>query len=358
MEKSSDEIIKEWRFVIPKEKIERRKPKFVFRPSKIFQPYSSVERRVWLTESLNMHIDTMCNSKDLVIVDSYKSNVKRRKKKFDSNANFGEYLLLVPLEWTTKCFVKCRSKKLAIDYCDISYNKLHLLPTVARFENLTVVKVCNNRLTNLNELFKITTLVHINAAFNSIKTLEGIGCLTNLQFLNLRSNRICHIPDELANLKKLEVLAIGRNYKIDKFDFSLIKLQNLDVLSHIPSLGVINLADARLILRTLPIGFSNLINLRDLDLQGNNVNYLNSDLLALIIKNRARLAIRSLKIHEEEYKGVRTNTLKKLYTNSLNREAAFTLLCCHKYYRNTHEFLYNIPRDIIIIICTNIVFSK
>lgn len=84
------------------------------------------------------------------------------------------------------------------------------LSFLARFPNLTRLRIEESRLTDISELAALTGLTHLNLKRNEISDISALASLTNLTRLNLRWNRIGDIS-HLAALTNLTELDLGRN---------------------------------------------------------------------------------------------------------------------------------------------------
>ena len=84
------------------------------------------------------------------------------------------------------------------------------LSFLARFPNLTRLRIEESRLTDIAPLAALTGLTHLNLKRNEISDISALAALTNLTRLNLRWNRISDIAP-LAALTNLTELDLGRN---------------------------------------------------------------------------------------------------------------------------------------------------
>ncbi len=84
------------------------------------------------------------------------------------------------------------------------------LSFLARFPNLTRLRIEESRLTDISELSALTGLTHLNLKRNEISDISALASLTNLTTLNLRWNRISDIS-ALASLTSLTELDLARN---------------------------------------------------------------------------------------------------------------------------------------------------
>ena len=84
------------------------------------------------------------------------------------------------------------------------------LSFLARFPNLTRLRIEESRLTDISPLASLTGLTDLNLKRNEISDISPLASLTNLTRLNLRWNRISDISP-LASLTSLTELDLGRN---------------------------------------------------------------------------------------------------------------------------------------------------
>ena len=115
------------------------------------------------------------------------------------------------------------------------------------------------------------TRLKINKVYNLDKfSVNLIGKLEHLEFLQIRSNRLNYFPSSIGNLIMLEELDLEDN-KITSLQYFVEKLKNLKIL---------NLRKNRLV--SLPESLGNLYTLEILDLSDNNLSILPESLGKLI----------------------------------------------------------------------------
>lgn len=83
-------------------------------------------------------------------------------------------------------------------------------------------------------MFNITTLQSINLAQNTLKSIAGLGSLTNLTILDLSFNKLDYLSDDFVNLSNLKSLNLSFNILtsrgipqcINKMKLSVLKLNS------------------------------------------------------------------------------------------------------------------------------------
>lgn len=103
-------------------------------------------------------------------------------------------------------------------YLDLSFNELRTIPPqIGRLSKLKTLIVSNNpleeaKLRQLERLKTLTTLHLANTQRNMRNTPTNLlGELTNLVELNLSTNQLTKVPDDLNNLEKLKRLNLSEN---------------------------------------------------------------------------------------------------------------------------------------------------
>lgn len=143
-----------------------------------------------------------------------------------------------------------------LTYLDVSNNRLDDL-TGAGFEkhpSLVSLKMCNNRLTSLPESFtSFKCLRTLNIASNSLEILPPFLCdLVTLVDLDISFNQIKQLPVEIGKLTKLERFMATNNglagsfpvtfsnlIQLKELDIRYNKLENLDILADLPRVELV-----------------------------------------------------------------------------------------------------------------------
>ncbi len=146
-----------------------------------------------------------------------------------------------------------------IKYCNNEARKLPI--SISRASRLSYLDVANNRLEELEhaELGRITGLVKLNLSNNRLKSLpQDFGTFSSLRSLNLSSNFLDKFPSFLCDLESLVDIDVSFN--------SIGSLP--DCIGKLGSLEKFVMTNNRLA-GSLPSTFSELSNLRELDLKYN-----------------------------------------------------------------------------------------
>lgn len=150
----------------------------------------------------------------------------------------------------------------------------------------------------------MTKLEYLNLGSNKLSNLpDEIFQLISLQYLSLSENLIIKLPFSLSNLRHLEVLDLEDNY-ITKLPEEFSKLQNLtyldirrNKLKYLPkNIGVISkLAKLYLYhnfeLKNLPRSFTQLTNLEELKLENFSYSNLTFSILTHLTQLNTKLVI-------------------------------------------------------------------
>lgn len=150
-------------------------------------------------------------------------------------------------------------KRLKLSLCEIK----RIPEDIGKLSQLESLAVSHNYglKDGLEYIFKLTNLKSLVLEYCHLDAIpKGIGNLNQLTALNLESNNIQQLTEELCCLKKLESLNIKRN-----------KLRNLpDNISNLKSLKRLE-ADSNMI-ETLPDSFTDLEKLEEVNLMDNKLN--------------------------------------------------------------------------------------
>jgi len=155
-------------------------------------------------------------------------------------------------------------------YLDISDNELRTVPPqIGRLSNLKTLILSNNpleeaKLRQLDRLKSTLTTLHLANTQRTMRNtqLNILGELSNLVELNISSNELTRIPDDLSNLKSLKRLNLGENL-LDRVPEQLGNWW--------PSLESLNLSGNKL--SELPSSLCKLCNLKRLYLNDNKLTF-------------------------------------------------------------------------------------
>lgn len=179
----------------------------------------------------------------------------------------------------------------------LSNNNLTLLPgEIGALENLQWMDLHSNALKTIpGEIGLLSDLQYLNLSRNQLETLPPeIGNLEQLEILDLGSNHWLHLPDELGKLQHLKKLDLSlepkpwpfKNFQLTAFPKWMAKLFQLQWLNlrgnritALPSemgyLTGLKFLDLSLNgLDSLPAAIGNLRQLESVDLSGNGLKYL------------------------------------------------------------------------------------
>ncbi|CAL6116215.1 F5/8_type C domain-containing protein [Hexamita inflata] len=147
-------------------------------------------------------------------------------------------------------------KTLSVKYCF-----LKTLDGIQSWKQLTSLNVCENQLTNIEQLKELENLTILLLAVNNISDIEPLKQLKNLKQLFLQKNKIANL-DPLENLVNLTDLRVFEN-----------QISNIYCLAKLKKLTVLNL-------RTNQISdidvLKDLTNLSELRLQQNQISEIDS----------------------------------------------------------------------------------
>lgn len=168
----------------------------------------------------------------------------------------------------------CIAKETPEPVFDLSECNLTEIPSgvfsMCRVFRKEVLSLHDNKITSLNgggTLQDLSALKILDLHSNKLSKLpEDIGLLTALQILNLQDNKLKNLPDSVQHMKCLQVLNIGGN-KFTEFPFILCKLSRLQTLD-ISNNKIIN----------LPKEFSLITTLQTVHLDAEKFKYPSSDI--------------------------------------------------------------------------------
>ncbi|KAL3475315.1 hypothetical protein BJX99DRAFT_230043 [Aspergillus californicus] len=225
-----------------------------------------------------------------------------------------------------------------LEVLDLHGNLLQILPTgFRRLRRLHTLNLSNNklRMENIQVITELTSLRDLKLAKNDLRgfLLDGIGCLSNLEVLDLHENSLTSLPNTIGDLSSLRILNVGQN-QLTGLPFDLLRtlplkeiiasknkltgalfpasvlkldaLQNLDVVGNalkelsegesleLPALQTLGISMNRIqslpdvsswqalltlsaednSISELPPGFTELKNIRNVDLTGNDISKL------------------------------------------------------------------------------------
>ena len=154
-------------------------------------------------------------------------------------------------------------KNLDLSATDTDSAQITDITGIEVFENLTSLKLNNNRVSNLEKLASLNKLNTLEIKNNGLTNLNSIKDLVTLTQLDASSNAITDISG-VSNLKDLRVLLLNNNM----IKNNLSPLQNLDKLSALllDNNSISNVLDLKgLNLSTLHISYNNVSNIEVLD---------------------------------------------------------------------------------------------
>lgn len=152
---------------------------------------------------------------------------------------------------------------------NFGYQNLVEIPDLSACINLQTLYINGNRLTSLPSwLFTLTSLVYLDISSNELTYLpDEIGLLTNLQMLSLSINRLAYLPSSLYTLKSLNYLYAYSN------ELSYLSSE----IGSMTGLQSLYLSSNRL--TYLPYEITYLPNLHYLDVSFNQIGYISPSIL-------------------------------------------------------------------------------
>jgi len=156
------------------------------------------------------------------------------------------------------------------------------------FQSLEELNIKGNRLESFNDgILELKNLKKLIISSNGISQLPDLSSLSNLEYLDCKSNCLLEIPESIFSLLKLKTLDFGYNHNIKSISDKIHQLQDLESLN-------LEVND----IEFLPPKFSQLKNLLLLDVSGNSLkNHL--DIIAKLPK-LTRLNISENRCEEEQ----------------------------------------------------------
>ena len=330
--------------IISKEKIERKRPRMVYKSGLSYGMQLSTNRK------------SVTYSRDIINSNFRKMRLGEKLFVYESHTDI------------TDCKIKYRyiQQYLAVLHCNISSNHLESLPVVNLFLNLTTLIATDSNLKDVSNLKGLGNLREIDFSRNEIEIIPETLCnLPSLQTLNLTVNKIRVIPSFISNLTQLEVLNLRYNKLTD--DSNIKHLGGL--------LKLINLRLSYNLFTIVPRELGELTNLKDLCLANWNLRRIHSNVFGLQLTKtcisvidtgsikycRGVEQLRTCNLYKPLYDyymgkgkyGVRTDT-KELHNKLINHETVYTLLLCYKHGKADHSFLYYAGKGIVLKICEQI----
>jgi len=330
--------------IISKEKIERKRPRMVYKSGLSYGMQISTTRKhvTYSRDTINSNFRKMRLGEKLFIYESY-TDITDGKIKY-----------------------RCIQQYLAVLHCDISSNDLESLPAVNLFSNLIKLVANDSKLKDVSNLKGLNNLREIDFSRNDIEIIPETLCnLPSLQTLNLTVNKIRAIPSFISNLTELEVLNLRYN-----------KLTDNSNIKHLG--GLLKLIDLRLSYNHftfVPKELEQLKNLKDLCLANWNLRRIHSRVFGLQLTGTRITAIdtgsikyyrcveplQACNLYKPLYDyymgkgkyGVRGNT-KEIYNKLINHETVYILLLCYKHGKADHSFLYYAGKGIVLKICEQV----
>ncbi|XP_061735144.1 leucine-rich repeat-containing protein 58-like [Nerophis ophidion] len=179
----------------------------------------------------------------------------------------------------------------------LHYNRLSSLPSsVTSFSNLQLLDVSSNGLTTLTEditrLAKLRTLIAKNNHLDELSLPKGFGSM-QLEVVNFSGNRFEEIPLQCTKLRRLQSLSLGGN-RLKSIPAEIENLTSLEMLylggnfittippevANLPYLSYLVLCDNRI--QSVPPQLTRLHSLRSLSLHNNLLTYLPREILSLV----------------------------------------------------------------------------
>lgn len=224
----------------------------------------------------------------------------------DNKTNDSNSITSLTLTFKALSDVTCLSDFKNLEKLDLTFNSLSSLEAVKVCVNLKWLSVVQNKLRSLKGIERLTKLTVLNAGKNKLNSMDEVTSVITLRALILNDNEITSIP-KLDRMKELNTLVLSRN-PIQEIGESMAKLKLISKISlshcqiqtigssfksctelrelRLAHNGITNLPDelaCNTRIRILDIGnnfigrwsnlkvLSSLVNLRNLDLQGNPV---------------------------------------------------------------------------------------
>ena len=154
-----------------------------------------------------------------------------------------------------------------LESLDLHGNKLHSIPLgLRRLSRLTSINLTRNNLDNwaFDVITQITTLREVSLGQNNLtnELPESIRLLTNLDTLDVSSNKLTMLPSSLRDLKSLRCLSLSSN-RLTSLPF--------DCLAQLPTLANVSAASNALTGALFPSSVSKMTNLQILDVADNAI---------------------------------------------------------------------------------------
>lgn len=99
-----------------------------------------------------------------------------------------------------------------------------------KFENVEVLTVSNNQLTNLEILKRFPNLTRLNVSTNKITDISAIGLCKDLEYVNLLNNMVEN-EECIKALGKLHTIYVDDDFDRTQLKFMVGKFRNADVLT-------------------------------------------------------------------------------------------------------------------------------
>ncbi|KAI3461271.1 hypothetical protein Pfo_017934 [Paulownia fortunei] len=212
--------------------------------------------------------------------------------------------------------VSCLSEFKNLERLDLGFNNLTSLEGLKSCMNLKWLSVVQNKLQSLKGIEGLTKFTVLNAGKNKLKSMDEVKSIASLRALILNDNEISSVC-KLDQMKELNTLVLSRN-PISSLGESLVKLKSITKLSlsncQLQTVdsslkSCLELKELRLAhneIMTVPIEFGRLVKLQNLDM-GNNLitNWSNLKVLSSLI-NLRNLNLQGNPVAEKE------NLLKKV----------------------------------------------
>lgn len=126
--------------------------------------------------------------------------------------------------------IPCGFEKLdKLKFLDLSRNKISQIPDFINFlTNLDTINLSCNNIQEIPSISKLEKLINLDLSFNFVGDFTSLcqDNLLNLSSLNLKSNHVNIIPENLQNLSNLKQINLASN-KIKCVPKSVVNLQKL-----------------------------------------------------------------------------------------------------------------------------------